>query len=117
MPGFAGALVRGGVRGALVAAAVAIWRIRVAARERSDWRQRALWKRVAAVTRDNPVGDLNLAHILEKEGQVEEAIGRLAESVRLSPEFSEARNNLGAALGRKGQCTPRQPRTSRKRCG
>jgi protein O-mannosyl-transferase len=95
-----------GLRRALATAAiVVVGASALAARQQLQYWENsaALWKRVAAVTRENPVGDLNLAHILQTEGKEEEAIARLKESVRLSPEFAEARNNLGAALGRKGQ--------------
>ncbi|MHC4088741.1 MAG: tetratricopeptide repeat protein [Planctomycetota bacterium] len=74
------------------------------------WRQGRAYSDLEALWRDtlakNPSAFLahnNLGSILLDRGNTNEAIGHLAEAVRLKPNFHEAHCNLGRALVKKGR--------------
>ena len=62
-----------------------------------------LFRRALAVTANNYVASNNLGNALGRKGQIDEAIARLQETIRLKPDYAAARNDLGAALGMKGK--------------
>jgi Flp pilus assembly protein TadD len=73
-------------------------------------RQIGYWKdsetllgHAVAVTRDNPMAQHNLGVALIKQGQLDEAVTRLQETIRLAPSYAEAYNNLGTALAMQGR--------------
>jgi tetratricopeptide (TPR) repeat protein len=74
------------------------------ARQVAVWKDtRTLFAHAIAVTRENPVAREKLGEALLREGEVQAAIAQLAEAVRLAPNYSEAHNNLGSALGMSGR--------------
>ncbi len=54
-------------------------------------------------TRDNFMAQNNLGVALIKQRQLDEAITRLQEAIRLAPTYAEAYNNLGTALALQGR--------------
>jgi tetratricopeptide (TPR) repeat protein len=74
------------------------------ARQVAVWKDmRTLFTHAVAVTRDNPVALERLGETLLGEGEVGPAIAQLTEAVRLAPNYFEAHNNLGSALGMTGR--------------
>jgi len=57
-----------------------------------------LWRRTIAVTKDNFHAHYALGVVLMKTPQSEQAIDEFREAVRLSPQFIDARNELGCLL-------------------
>ena len=62
-----------------------------------------VFRHALAVTKNNWLAHNNLGYVLDKKGQLNEAIHRYQEAIRLKPDYAEAHYNLGTALGRKGQ--------------
>ncbi len=62
-----------------------------------------LFRHALKVTQDNSLAHNNLAAVLVKQGQVDEAIGHYQEAIRLQPDYADAHYNLGNARLRKGQ--------------
>lgn len=91
--------------GAATAALVAMIALGVAtARQVALWRNTAtLFTHTLLVTRDNPVAHYNLGDVLLKAGDPRAAVPHYAEAVRLAPEFGDAHNKLGSALGALGR--------------
>jgi tetratricopeptide (TPR) repeat protein len=74
------------------------------ARQVAVWKDmRTLFNHAVAVTRDNPVAVERLGGTLLEAGEVGPAIERFSEAVRLAPNYFEAHNNLGSALGMTGR--------------
>jgi tetratricopeptide (TPR) repeat protein len=74
------------------------------ARQVAVWKDtRTLFEHAVAVTRDNPAALERLGETLLEAGEIEPAIERFRESLRLAPDFLDAHNNLGSALGMTGR--------------
>ncbi len=74
------------------------------------WRQAAHYRTYETLLRDtlakNPsaaVAHLNLGHVLQEQGRLEQAVTHFQEVVRLGPDAHKAHNNLGFVLERLGQ--------------
>ena len=63
---------------------------------------RTLFTYALAVTRDNPIAHQCLGDVLLEENQVALAVPHYREAVRLAPDFADAHNKLGSALGALG---------------
>jgi len=63
----------------------------------------SLFRHALQVTEDNYLARNNLGYALDGEGQIDEAISQLQESIRLKPDFAYAHYNLGSTLAKKGQ--------------
>jgi tetratricopeptide (TPR) repeat protein len=61
-----------------------------------------LFRHALAVTKNNYLAHYNLAVVLEKKGQFDEAVTQYQASVRLAPGYAGFHNNLGIALYKKG---------------
>jgi protein O-mannosyl-transferase len=62
-----------------------------------------LWQHTVEVTKDNWVALNNFAHTLYLAGQYDEGIERASESLRIRPDFAEARLNLALLIEAKGR--------------
>ncbi len=78
----------------------------------STWRQARIYQNVETLWRDtlakNPNACLaqnGLGLVLAQTGQIEEAIARFEQALRISPDFAEAHINLGMALAQQGRLT------------
>ena len=70
------------------------------ARQVARWKDtRTLFSHTLAVTRENPIAHQCLGDVLLKEGNVALALPHYEEAVRLAPDFADAHNKLGSALG------------------
>ncbi len=68
------------------------------------WRDsETLYRRAIEVTSDNYVARMNLAEILQTEGNINEAMAQLQEVLRLRPYYATAHWELGAAMAQQGQ--------------
>jgi len=60
-----------------------------------------LFMHALAVTTDNDLAHYQIGCTRQNEGNLDEAIAHLAESVRINPDRADAQNNLGIALDRR----------------
>jgi tetratricopeptide (TPR) repeat protein len=68
------------------------------------WRNDELmWQRAIDVTDGNYMAENGLGLALRDQGEADQAIAHLEESVRISPRYAEAHNNLGTVLGQQGR--------------
>jgi protein O-mannosyl-transferase len=68
------------------------------------WRtSETLFSHALAVTRDNYVAAFNYGIALYQRGQLEEALNCFQDTLKLNPEYAEARNNLAAVLMSRGE--------------
>ncbi len=93
------------LRGCAVAAAVAA----LVVLTRLSWVQTSSWKdsitlftRTIEVTGENYLASNNLGVALSEQGDIDAAMARYRESLRIRPDYVIARNNLAKALLRKG---------------
>jgi tetratricopeptide (TPR) repeat protein len=63
----------------------------------------ALWQHALEVTEDNYVAHASLGKVLLDEGKAGEAIPHFTETLRIQPNYVEAKNNLGMALAWSGK--------------
>jgi tetratricopeptide (TPR) repeat protein len=63
----------------------------------------ALWQHALEVTEDNYVAHASLGKVLLDEGKAGEAIPHFTETLRIQPNYVEAKNNLGMALAWRGK--------------
>lgn len=76
----------------------------VASGQVSHWRDsEALWRRAAAVTRDNQRAHANLGILYANQGRVDEAVAELSEAVRIVPGAADLHNRLGALRLQQGR--------------
>ena len=61
-----------------------------------------IFRHALAVTKNNYLAHYNLAVVLEKKGQFDEAVTQFQAAVRLAPGYAGFHNNLGIALYKKG---------------
>jgi protein O-mannosyl-transferase len=90
---------------ALAMAVLAVAVLSVAtARQVARWRDtRTLFTYTLGFAPDNPVAHQNLGDVLLKEGRVRPAIGHYEAVLRVVPDFQDAYNKLGSALGALGR--------------
>ena len=63
----------------------------------------SLFRHALAVTTDNAVAAFDLGQVLAARGEIKEAMGCYAETLRIHPKDSRAQNNLGLCLARQGK--------------
>jgi tetratricopeptide (TPR) repeat protein len=69
----------------------------------SYWRDNeTLWTRVLACTSGNSIAHNNMGNTLYAKGELDGAIRHYKESLKIDPDYTDARNNLGIALFAKG---------------
>jgi protein O-mannosyl-transferase len=90
---------------AVAMAVLAVAALSVAtARQVARWRDtRTLFTYTLGFAPDNPVAHQNLGDVLLKEGRVRPAIGHYEAVLRVVPDFQDAYNKLGSALGALGR--------------
>jgi tetratricopeptide (TPR) repeat protein len=93
-------------RGAIAAVAIAALVI-LSAR---TWAQAGLWRDSAtlfthtlSVTKNNLVIQYNLAHILGRQGKLDEAASHFSEALSINPDFYDALINMGITLADQGK--------------
>ena len=68
------------------------------------WRNSCdLWTRALEVTKNNDFAHNNLANILLKQGNFEQAVYHYSEALAINPRNAEAHNSYGAALDQQGK--------------
>ncbi len=84
---------------AAASAAVLLFCVPLTYRQLGYWANaETLFRRAAAVTRDNYVAHNNLAMALFDAGRLDESLSESRRALALKADYPEARNNLGAAL-------------------
>jgi tetratricopeptide (TPR) repeat protein len=98
LPKWAGVVIWSSIAGVLAACALAtVIQLRY-------WQDdRAVWERVLAVTKNNPVAHLNWGTTLYRNAEVDEAEEQLRAAIQLSPGYGQALYNLGIVYLREGK--------------
>jgi len=74
----------------------------------------SLWRHAVAVSPEAGTAHYNLAFVLQKRGELEEAITHFRRALRLQPEFAEAHESMAMALSELGK--KEEAIQSRRRC-
>jgi tetratricopeptide (TPR) repeat protein len=76
----------------------------------ATWRQAGYWKdsitlfeRAIKVTSGNFIAHYNLAHIMAKQGRMDEAVDHYRQTISINPNFADARVNLGNVYQMQGK--------------
>jgi len=65
--------------------------------------EETLWRETVRTNPSAWLAQYNLANIVARRGQLDEAIGHYTEAIRFKADYADAHNNLGNALGAKGR--------------